>query len=174
MAVNPGPASSSSNNLDSLSCVEQFLGAAVTDAWPSTIIEQLFMNVPSDTTLRDVATFMRGNRVPIQMAINCFNSCNGMHQFYVGEKFHEWYYIYDRNPYKFHTAKYYSVALGEMAWINGQAHNDGEEEAVVPSVTVVKIGVEGVACKRLIQCCIDNVREGQENMPRDPGRPLFV
>jgi hypothetical protein len=157
-----------------LSCVEQFLGVAITDAWPSLIIEQLFMDVPTDTTLRHVATFMQGNRVTIQMAIDFFNACNGMHQCYVDGKFYEWYYIYDRNPYKFHKAKYYSVALGKMAWINGRAHNDGVEEAVVPSETVAKIGLEGVACKRLIQCCINNVKEGQKNVPRDPRRPLFV
>jgi hypothetical protein len=152
--------------MDPLSCVEQFLGVTITNAWPSTIIEELFMDVPTDTTLRHVTTFMRGNRVPIQMAIDCFNARNGMHQCYVDEKFHEWYYIYDGNPYKFHKAKYYSVALGKMAWINGWAHNDGVEQAVVPSETVAKIGLEGVACKRLVQCCINIVREGQENVPQ--------
>jgi hypothetical protein len=54
--------------------------------------------------------------------------------------------MYDRNTYKFHKAKYYSVTLGNMAWINGRAHNDGVEEAVVPVETVTKIGLEGVAC----------------------------
>jgi hypothetical protein len=92
MAVNPGPSSSfssSSNDMDPLSHVEQFLGAAITDAWPSTIIEQLFMDEPTDTALRHVATSMYGNGIPIQMAIDCFNACNGMQQLYVEEKFHE-------------------------------------------------------------------------------------
>jgi hypothetical protein len=97
-----------------------------------------------------------------------------MQQWYAKEKFHEWYYIYDRNSYKFHKGKYHSVTLGKMAWINGWEHHDGREQAVVPVETVAKIGLEGVACKRLIQCCIDNVREGRENLPPDPRRRLFV
>lgn len=60
-----------------------------------------------------------------------------------------------------------------MAWINGWAHNDCVEEAVVPVETVAKIGLEGVACKKLIECCIDNVREWCENVPRDPRRRLL-
>jgi hypothetical protein len=97
-----------------------------------------------------------------------------MQQFYVDEKFHGWYFICDRNPYKFHKSNYYSVALVKIAWINGWAHNDGVEEAVVPAENVAKIALKGVACKRLIQCCIDHVREGQENVPRDTRRRLFV
>jgi hypothetical protein len=50
------------------------------------------------------------------------------------------------------------------------SQNDGLEEAVVPVEAVAKIGLEGVACKKLIQCCIDNVKEGLENVPRDPRR----
>jgi hypothetical protein len=52
-----------------------------------------------------------------------------------------------------------------MAWINEWEDHDGREEAVVPVETVAKIGLEGVTCKKLIQCCIDNVREGRENVP---------
>jgi hypothetical protein len=109
MGVNPGPSSSSSfsNEMDPLSRVEQFLDAAITDAWPSMIIEQLFMDEPTDITMRHVASFMRGNGFPIMLANNCFNACNGMYHCYVDEKFNEWYYIYDRNPYKYHKAKYY-------------------------------------------------------------------
>jgi hypothetical protein len=82
MAVNVGPSLSSfsSNDMDPFSCVEQFLGAAITDAWPSTIIEQLFMDEPIDITVRHVAPFMPGNGIPIQMEIDCFNACNGMQQ----------------------------------------------------------------------------------------------
>jgi hypothetical protein len=97
-----------------------------------------------------------------------------MRPWYVEEKYNEWYYIYDRNPYKFHKEKYYSVSLGKMAWINGRGHNDGRLEAVEPVETVAAIGLEGVVCKKMIQCSIDNVREGRENVPRDPRRPLFV
>jgi hypothetical protein len=88
--------------MDPLRRLEQFLGAAITDAWPSTLYEQLFMDKPTDTTLRHVETFMYDKGIPIQMAIDCFNACNGMQPWYVEDKFHEWYYIYDRNPCKFH------------------------------------------------------------------------
>jgi hypothetical protein len=57
------------------------------------IIEQLFMDEPTDTTVHHTATFMYGNGVPIRLAIDCFNECNGMRQWYVEEKFREWYYI---------------------------------------------------------------------------------
>jgi hypothetical protein len=67
MAVNPGPLSSS-NNVDPLSRVEQLLGATITEAWTLMIIEQLFMDEPTDTTVRNTATFMYGNGVPIQLA----------------------------------------------------------------------------------------------------------
>jgi hypothetical protein len=75
---------------------------------------------------------------------------------------------------KVYKEKYYSVPLGKMACINGRGYNDGWVEAVVPVETVDKIGLEGVACKKLIQCCIENVREGRENVPRDPRHLLFV
>jgi hypothetical protein len=50
-----------------------------------------------------------------------------------------------------------------MAWINGRGHNDGRLEAVEPVETVAKIGLERLVCKKMIQCCIDNVRKGREN-----------
>jgi hypothetical protein len=150
MSVYPGQSSSSSHDMDPVSRVQQLLGAAITDAWPSLIIDQPFIEEPTDTTLRNIATFIYGNRVPIQLAIDLFDGCNGTRKWYAEERFHEWYYIYDRNTYKFNKAKYYSVLLGKMSWINGRGHSDGQVEAVVPEETDTKIGL-GVACKRLVQ-----------------------
>jgi hypothetical protein len=71
-----------------------------------------------------------------------FNARDGEHFLYVDEKMHEWYYIWDRNPYKFHKEKYYSLCLKTMAWINGRAHSE-QVEAVKPEETGKMVGPVG-------------------------------
>lgn len=71
--------------MDPLSAVENHLRAAV-DTWPTFIITQLYVEEPSKGSLRDVATFMYGNRVPLRLAVECFKACNGAQALYVEEK----------------------------------------------------------------------------------------
>jgi hypothetical protein len=74
---------------------------------------------------------------------------------FVEEKMHEWYYIWDRNPYKLHKAQYYSMHLKAMVWINGRACD--QLELVKTNLQVEDFGLELAGCVKLIQCAIDNI-----------------
>ena len=69
-------------------------------------------------SVRVVSAFMYGNRVPLSNAIRCFQACNGGRLLFIDITMHEWYFIWDRNPYKLHKEEDYSVELMTMAWIN--------------------------------------------------------
>jgi hypothetical protein len=84
---------------------------------------------------------------------------------------YEWYYVLDRNLYKLRKAEYYSMQLKAMASINGRACE--QVDLAKTNRQVKYVGLEPAGCVKLIQCAIDNVREGRGN-ERSRFRPLFV
>ena len=156
--------------MDPLSRVEHLLGAVET--WPTHIIMCLFVEDPTDLSVRAVSEFMYGNRVPVRQAIEYFIACNGGRSWYVNNTVYEWYYIFDKNPCDLHKAEYYSMRLNTMAWLNGEAC--AQDELVQDMCRqVCECGMEGRGCERLIQIGICNVRSGLGNDRPEPTHPLY-
>jgi hypothetical protein len=83
----------------------------------------MFVDEPNARTVRNVAAFMFGNGVPVEVAVNCFNASNGLNRTYVDEKMHEWYYVWQRNSYRLHMAEYYNTRMKCLVWLNGSELN---------------------------------------------------
>jgi len=151
--------------MDPLSVVEQYLGAVET--WPTTVIMNMMVENPTAPSVCAISAFMYGNRVPLSEAIRCFQACNGGRSRYVNKKMHEWYCIFDRNPYRRHKAQYYNIQLKAMVWLNGKACK--QDELVYGGLPLVpECGMEGTGCECLIRVAIGNVREGRGNERPDP------
>jgi hypothetical protein len=129
--------------MDPLSVAEDHLEAV--NIWPTSIILLMFVEDPSDRTVKEVAGFLYGNDVPINLAVEYFYWCNSAKAVYLDEKMHEWSYIWDRNPYNFHKAWYYSMRLKAMEWIHGRARNQEEQVKLVK-----EFGMKPAECKKLI------------------------
>jgi hypothetical protein len=53
----------------------------------------MFVEEPNARTVKNVAAFMFGNDVPVEVAVNVFNASNGFNRSFVDEKMYEWYYV---------------------------------------------------------------------------------
>jgi hypothetical protein len=102
--------------MDSLSVMEDHLGDV--EIRPTCIMLHMFVEKPSVHNVKNVAAFMYSNDVPVDIAVLCFNACNGAKHNFVRERINEWYYVLNRYPYKSHKAEYCSICLKSMVWVN--------------------------------------------------------
>ena len=65
--------------MDPLKAVEDFLGDV--ESWPTYVIYNIFVEKPNTSSVKKVATFMYGNGVTIERAVQCFNACNGLNSY---------------------------------------------------------------------------------------------
>ena len=92
--------------MDPLRAVKDLLG--VVDSWPTYIIYNIFVEVPSPRRVKKVASFMYGNGVPSDIAAECFNACNGQLRSFVSHAMGTWYSLWDTNLGN-HRTEYYSM-----------------------------------------------------------------
>ena len=140
--------------MDLLKAVEDLLGDM--ECWPTYVIYNMFVEEPKPSTVKKIAAFMYGNSVPINIAVRCFNACNGLNSSFVSHFVYDWYFIWDRNPYKSTEAAYYSMSLKLWVWINGRALD--QQEAVWPDVTIMQFCIESTGCPLMIKTTIKHVR----------------
>ena len=57
-----------------LQAVEQYLDSI--DKWPSSIIQRLFAETPSQAVIEDLTAFFAGNGVPQTLAYRLYRTCN--------------------------------------------------------------------------------------------------
>src|SRR5215469_2738845 len=146
---------------DLLSAVEEYLGDVNT--WPTSILKILCVEDPTLESIRELASFMYGNKVPHRLATKCFQACNGGRLMDIACGMFECYCVWSRNPYINYIDKYWSMQIKAWVWINGHASNRGLER-VTSSVDVTEFGSELSGCASMIQRAIDNVRKGGDNV----------
>ena len=137
--------------MDPLQAVEDILGNV--ESWPSYVIYNIFIQEPCPSRIKKIAAFMCGNGVPLDIAVECFNTCSGLHCSLVTQTMSKWYSTWDRHPRKKYKAEYYSISFKEWLKING--------EAVRPEVTVMQFGIDGIdetAIPEKVRTIIDHVR----------------
>ena len=99
---------------------------------------------------------MCGNGVSLDIAVECFNACSGLHRSLVTQTMSKWYSTWDRHPRDEYKAEYYSISFKEWLKING--------EEVRPEVTVMQFGIDGIAERGMpqkVRTIIDHVRENK-------------
>ena len=79
--------------MDPLQAVEDLLGDV--GSWPTYVMYNIFVEVPSPSSVKKVAAFMYGNGVPIDIAVECFNACNGQLRSFVSHPMDTWYSLWD-------------------------------------------------------------------------------
>jgi hypothetical protein len=75
--------------MDPLRLVEDRVGDV--ESCPTYITLHMFVGEPNASTVKNVVAFMFDNHVPLEVAVICFNPCNGLNRNYVDEKMREWY-----------------------------------------------------------------------------------
>ena len=113
------------------------------NSWPSYILQHLFIDNPSPTRpkkLKRVMAFFFGNSVPLELAYEFYNACNGRHSRFVVEQSTEWYRDWRESRYKRHMYEYYSIIFKKVLYINGSLWN--QHEPVLPEVTGLEFGID--------------------------------
>jgi len=84
--------------------------------------------------------FFFGNSVPLELAYEFYNACNGRHSRFVVEQSTEWYRDWRESRYKRHMYEYYSMIFKKVLYINGSLWN--QHEPVLPEVTGLEFGID--------------------------------
>jgi hypothetical protein len=137
--------------MDPLSAVEDIIGHI--DTWPTYIIRDMFITSPSVKSVKTVAAFMCGNGIPCEIAIDCFNACNGLNKSSVAAYINRCYAEWDLLPYRTHATTYWSVYFRRWRWMNGEPVHF--LQAMCP---LVKFGIENTGCPLLINTTINRIR----------------
>jgi len=141
--------------MDPLSSIEEILGHV--DTWPTFIIHNMFVETPHQKSVKTVAAFMYGNGIPCELAIDCFNACNGLNKSVVTKAINSWYAEWDAIPQRRHRTKYYSMFYKQWQWMNGKPVDELE------AVSVTWFGIENSGCPLIIRTTINHVRSCTDN-----------
>jgi len=135
--------------------VEDIVGEAV-ENWPTYVIYNMFLEIPSRTTVKKVAAFMYGNCVPLHTALDCFIACVKTYSYFITVAMQEFYYLWNKYPTRKHKAQYYSITLKRWIWINEAYLN--QSETVQPEITVMDFGFEATGRAQFIKTHIEHIR----------------
>ena len=142
--------------MDPLSAIEEITG--LVDTWPTYIIHDMFVEEPQHKSIKTVAAFMCGNTIPCELAIDCFNACNGLNKSFVTTLITHYYARWDSLPYRTHGINYWSVFYKRWQWMNGESVH--LLQAMSP---VRQFGVENTGCPLLIGTTINRVLSRTNN-----------
>ena len=93
--------------------------------------------------------FFFGNFVPLELAHEFYNACNGLHSRFVVEQSSEWYRDWRKSKYKRHIHEYYTMIFKKSIYINGSLWN--QHELVLPEVTWMKFGIDDTTHPQMIR-----------------------
>jgi hypothetical protein len=121
----------------------------VFESWPTSILRTIFVEEPTRTNVRTVASFFYGNGLPVNVAVQFYGLCNGRHPVTITHHMYAAYYnwlLSERTP---HLAMYYNVKRGRLQWINGWrlASMEPVSTDVQP---VIPLGTQGTGLHYLI------------------------
>ena len=95
--------------------VEAVLGPI--ERWPRTVLDQLFNDPPTETSVRDVAAFCYGNGVPYNLAYQLFDACNTMIMVSPHKVICTWYCTWQTAAHKNPSVRYYDVRRGQRFYV---------------------------------------------------------
>jgi len=133
-----------------LEIIEGHLGEV--NLWPSLILTYLFNDHPSPVRtdrLKTVIAFFYGNDIPMDLAYQFYNVCNGRASWFVGEQFREWYHVWRTRRCKPHMAMYWNMRLQKFIHINGSLLN--QSEPVSSEMSEIHFGIDSTLSPRRIR-----------------------
>ena len=125
--------------------LESFLGNIET--WPTNIINHLFIDEPSPTTIKKV-TSSYGNNVPFHIASYFYKLCNQQWGNFVSDIMQTFYFIWQSARYSSHLSIYYNTSFKRYMWINGKGLI--QIEPFIPNLSGIQLGVEETGYPLLI------------------------
>ena len=90
-----------------LPSLEVMLGSLI--SWPRDIIQYLFLEPPTQDTVRDLAAFFFGNDIPLRLAEGFFQECSSPMPDYI-DLFRSNYAVWNMGG----NLKYYDLTLGQL------------------------------------------------------------
>jgi len=113
--------------------------------WPSDVLSGLFLDLPSERTVRKVASFLYGNGVPLTNAEKLYALCNPFWNHYASTDMKVQYYLWHAGVDSTHHTKYYNTRYRQMYWIHGG--NCTRDEPVTPKqgTDIDELGWQGTS-----------------------------
>jgi len=84
-------------------------------------------------SVKKIAALMYGKAVPVERAMDCFNACMALDDYYVSCAMKESNSIWNKNPHLTQTPEYYSMSLKRWIRIDGNAIN--QHDSVWPEIS---------------------------------------
>ena len=123
--------------------------------WPSDVLSALFLDLPTDHTIRELASFFYGNGVPLKFATRLSTLCNPFWNNHASEDMKVLYHLWHAGVDSPHHTKYWNTRYGQMCWIHDG--NCTRNEPVTPREEgCIELGWEGTADEERI---IDKLHE---------------
>ena len=111
--------------------------------WPSSVLSGLFLDQPSERTVRKVASFLYGNGVPLRIAEKLCALCNPLWNDHASIDMKVLYHLWHAGVDERHRTKYYRTRHRQMYWIHGG--NCARDEPVTPNKESISMGWAGKA-----------------------------
>src|SRR5215510_11388328 len=90
--------------------VEDIVGGV--KEWPTYILLDLVVEHPDDRVMKDVASFLYGNGVGVEKAMDLYIACRGeQYAPIIREALTSWYKTWDSRPFHIHIAEYYNTKV---------------------------------------------------------------
>lgn len=116
-------------------CIGEF------DAWPSTILQLLFIDKPHPEGIKDLSAFFFGNGLSLRYASFFYDKCNEQANIIETIIMFSHYSLWYNDKQTLHQIKYYNVRQKKFMWINGRDHP--QLEPVLPEESDIPLGVNG-------------------------------
>jgi len=146
-----------------LQAVEQYLGCI--DMWPSSIIQRLFAETPSQAVIEDLTAFFAGNGVPQTLAYRLYRTCNpaaanelARQLFYT--RFSLWH---TPDTVRRHSM-YYDIRMKKLVcltYVLDFFDDDREIPIPEPGLPTPKLGVQNTDTPLMINTALELVRQLQ-------------
>ena len=113
---------------------------------PSDVLSALFLDHPTDETVRTIVSFFYGNGVPLRIAGHLSTLCNPFWNGQSGERMKALYLLWHAGVDVRHRTKYYSTRYRQMYWIHGSG-DCTRNEPVTPKeeINIEELGWQGTS-----------------------------
>ena len=110
--------------------------------WPSEVLSALFLDPPTDQSVRTLASFFYGNGVPLRIAGRLSTLCNPFWSDHSSENMKALYLLWQAGVDACHRTKYWNTRYRQIYWIHG-GDCTGDEPITPGEESCVEIGCEG-------------------------------
>jgi hypothetical protein len=109
------------------------------DTWPTDVINSIFLEAPSYSSIKYIVTFFYGNGIPFYIAhyFYCLSNNHVCDRATNIMRIH--YVLWHSLKYMRHQSVYYNTTFKQLMWLNGRGLD--QMEFVVPMVSDITLGI---------------------------------